>query len=1282
MKSIFRKIVSLLAYLAAGAIILLAIAVGLFRLFLPRLPAHQEDIKGWAAAAIGMEVDFSGMNARWRFSGPELNFYNAELKLSDIEDATFAADEVSVGIDLMRLLLDRTFIIDSVMVRDASVDIAQDDTGQWLVQDIPLDVLTSRFANGGNAGDMSLVGEDIDITYHHQGTAEVIPFTIGSLRLTRSAKRLLIDAVLALPDSLGNRLSIGVVSRRSPGAGERAWQYSIDSRGLNVAGWSRLLPEGWPSSVSGNANLSLSLEQFAGATRTAVVEIEANELAVSEDSQPFGIEGRIEYQNAAGAWLMRATDFQLMTARGDWPAATINLQGETTGDGELLALSASASYLDLDDIRELRPWLPQAIAEPLTEYEPTGRVRDLSLALGDLSTETPSYEFELQLDGAGVSRGERFPGLRGFSGTLRANPSGGRIELNASGMVLDLSRWLPEPVLLESATGTVIWRRNLDGIIVLSDDIGLQNDVVESHSNVQLSLPVGGGAPVLDIESRWSIADLAAARRYLPQEIINPPLYSWLQTALVGGSIPSGTTRFSGAIDQFPFDNGEGVFRIDATMADATLRYSDRWPAVENLNLDLVIDRTRLYSEKNTATNAGNSVVDARIEIADLRDPVLTINSLATGTLESIRRFARESPIADVFGGRLDQVSVTGDASFSLELTYPIRNRDAYDFTTRVQASDGTLRIAGFAAPLTELNGFVTISRDTISSESLFGRFLGEPVDIELRSADALEPAYSVLAVVNGRATAAGLASSFGTSLDGILGGGADYTAELRFPRGDSAEPAPFTISVNSTSEGFELLLPAPLSKAADVSLPLSASIVFPEDGVVETSADLGADIHWSLTFLRGANRWDFDRGVLALGTAEPSAAETRGMHVTGTLPELHLNDWLDSRPDNNSSGSGVATRIRSLDLTVQELYVLGQHFGEHHLIIDRSSNDWLVTVDGVQAKGSLSIPYDFAGGRTLTVDMEKLVLPGGDEVTDFDADQEPGSIDPRSLPPISLNAAEFAFGDRHLGQVTAEFARTPDGIVAAAITTKDRTFSIDGAVGWVIDTSVPLGQRTWVNARLISSDVAETLQRLDSQPGIDGNDLEAGFDVSWPGGPREDFLDGLDGSVSVRFGTGQLNEVEPGAGRMFGLMSVVALPRRLALDFRDVLDKGFLFDEITGTFQLEDGDAFTCDLSLKGPAADIGIVGRAGLQEKDYSQSAIVSANVGNTLPVVGAVVAGPQVAAALLIFSQIFKKPLQEMGQAYYAIGGSWDDPQVDSANAAQFADSSRLANCLQSQ
>jgi uncharacterized protein YhdP len=147
----------------------------------------------------------------------------------------------------------------------------------------------------------------------------------------------------------------------------------------------------------------------------------------------------------------------------------------------------------------------------------------------------------------------------------------------------------------------------------------------------------------------------------------------------------------------------------------------------------------------------------------------------------------------------------------------------------------------------------------------------------------------------------------------------------------------------------------------------------------------------------------------------------------------------------------------------------------------------------------------------------------------------------------------------------------------------------------------------------------------------------------------------------------------------MLGLVSFVALPRRLSLDFRDVFNKGFGYDSIAGTFNIEDGIASTCDMSLQGPAADVGIVGRVNLVSEEYEQGAVISANVGNTLPLVGAVVGGPPGAAAMLLFSQIFKKPLQEVGQVFYSMSGKWDDPAIDSINSDSFVEYAELANCL---
>jgi len=431
--------------------------------------------------------------------------------------------------------------------------------------------------------------------------------------------------------------------------------------------------------------------------------------------------------------------------------------------------------------------------------------------------------------------------------------------------------------------------------------------------------------------------------------------------------------------------------------------------------------------------------------------------------------------------------------------------------------------------------------------------------------------------------------------------------------------------------------------------------------------------VAWQLAFNQPEGEWDLDRGVVSLGGEIMESADTRGLHIRGAADTVRFDDWLSLSRDGNKK-TGAADRIRSIDLSIKDFYLIGQHLEAHRVRLDRSAQDWLLQIEGEDIVGSVVVPYDFAGDRSLVLDMTKLRLPGDESKSDFES-----SLDPRSLPAIQLKAAEFAFGDRYLGAVEANFEKIEAGLEAVSIISKDASYGITGTGRWVADENDPLGSHSFVRATLTSTDVEQTLRRLNYEPGISGSEMSMSFDLDWSGSPRADFFDVLDGNVQVRISDGQLQEVEPGAGRIFGLMSIVSLPRRLSLDFRDVFNKGFGFDSIAGTFRIDNGNALTCDLSLEGPAADIGIVGAADLVGRTYDQSAIVSANVGNSLPIVGAVVAGPQVAAVLLIVSQIFKKPLQEVGQVYYAINGSWDDPNVDSTNSAAFVASGELAGCL---
>ena len=1273
MKKILRRLMKFLAYTAATVVILLAIAVGLFRLFLPQVPQYQDEIKTRASAAIGMQVEFSGMDARWGLSGPELEFYDAELIRPGSGNRIIAAEEVRVGVGLLRLMLEKAFVVDRLIILKASIDVRQQDDGSFRIQGSSLDELFgSELESQATPTNIEIIGEDIELRFLQPGDDRPHFFNVPSMRVSIDDKRIAADVDIRLPDNLGRQLNVSASQLSLGSEKERNWDIIVDADDVNLLGWSSLTG-GSRQFQSGIGDMELALAVGNGRLSSLTAELDFVDVALAAD-ELFDISGRIEIDVSDFDWLIAANEFQLSVEGHDWPESSLQVEASVDAAGTIVMLDARASHLNLDDLRIIRPWLSKELKSLLLDFQPSGVVRNLVATASEIDSDAPRFNVSAELDRVGIAGTSLRPGVRGFSGLVRANRAGGRLEIKSTELEIHVPEYLPQVIAVDQADGTVIWKNSNNRTTILSDSIVISNEIISSQSNVQLVLYKDGLSPEIDLASTWSISNIAEAKRYIPEKGLKPILYEWLQMALVSGSIIRGTTTLNGPLDKFPFDGGEGRLLMKASVRDMTFKYHKLWPAAEGLDTEVILDNARLYSTENQSINAGISAINAKVNIPDLRDPVLNIESFSTGSLESIREFSMQSPIKNVFGGQLDRVTVDGEASFALDLMMPLRREriQEFEFQVRVRSNDGTLAVAGFNSPITDLIGEVTIERDRIESKGLTGTFLSEGVSISMQRSK--DPQFSVIATALGTATADGIVNELGVPMDGLIKGAAVYQARILFPSGKMETKSPLTVQIESDLNGLELLLPVPVGKPADSSLQISGDIRFMPGGEFIESAFFAENrIAWQLAFNKPEGSWDLDRGVITMGGAAVQAADTRGLHIRGSTSEVRLQDWL-SLSRSGEKKTSAAERIQSIDLTVDNLYLIGQHLKGHRVRVDRSAADWLVQLDGEDVVGSIFVPYDFNGKRKMVFDMEKLRLPGDEIQTELALE-----LDPRKLPAIQLTAAEFAFGDRYLGAVEATLEKTEQGLIATKISTSDASFKIDGTGRWLTEDADPLGSHSFVSATLTSTDVEQTMSRLGYTPGIDSKEMSMSFDLDWSGSPRPDFFEVLDGEVQVRLGNGQLKEIEPGAGRVFGLMSIVALPRRLSLDFRDVFSKGFGFDEIAGTFIIEDGITYTCDLSLDGPAADIGILGAADIANRTYEQTAIVSANVGNTLPIVGAVVAGPQVMAALLIFSQIFKKPLQEVGEVYYAIDGSWDEPSVELTNSAAFIASGELAACL---
>ena len=115
-------------------------------------------------------------------------------------------------------------------------------------------------------------------------------------------------------------------------------------------------------------------------------------------------------------------------------------------------------------------------------------------------------------------------------------------------------------------------------------------------------------------------------------------------------------------------------------------------------------------------------------------------------------------------------------------------------------------------------------------------------------------------------------------------------------------------------------------------------------------------------------------------------------------------------------------------------------------------------------------------------------------------------------------------------------------------------------------------------------------------------------------------------------------------------------------MDFRDVFNEGFSFDEATGTMQLENGNSYTDDLVLKSTVAEISIVGSTDLVAQTFDYEFSVRPGVSKALPVIGAIAGGPVGAAAGLALQAMLRDALGEAAEAKYTIRGPWEDPQVE--------------------
>lgn len=203
---------------------------------------------------------------------------------------------------------------------------------------------------------------------------------------------------------------------------------------------------------------------------------------------------------------------------------------------------------------------------------------------------------------------------------------------------------------------------------------------------------------------------------------------------------------------------------------------------------------------------------------------------------------------------------------------------------------------------------------------------------------------------------------------------------------------------------------------------------------------------------------------------------------------------------------------------------------------------------------------------------------------------------------------------------------------------------------------------RTALNFTLDLHNGGNLLNRMGMQQVLRGSKGKLTGQVAWTGSPFEPDLSSLSGDVKVQINDGQFLKADPGIAKLLGVLSLQALPRRLALDFRDIFQQGFAFDSIDGDVKVTRGIATTQNLRMRGVQALVLMEGQADLIKETQNLHVFVvpELNAGTASLAYAAI--NPVVGLGTFLAQMLLRKQMAEVITREFWVTGSWADPQVE--------------------
>ncbi len=1259
LRRILRRIRTLLWTALTLLTVLAAVVVGIGKLLMPYSVHYQPELETWLSKAFNQPVKVESFNGEWKAFGPRISLQGVTL-MPDGMQSEIAINRAALDIKPLNALIPGRPLY-SFRIIGADLSLERTTDGRYVLSG--LGIGKTRPGKNSNPGlrDVALNGEvrlqDISLSFDDPEAEIHLMLSNVNGRLKMDGRSMAAEIQARVTDRDRSRVvgDLDAIVQVELDAEQHLAQarWHVKTGELMLAELVRQLPHHPLLPVAGRLNAEVWGEWQLGSPQQMQGVLDLRNAQLSSQSGPLVIDhlnSRFNFQFAKRKdWRLDLADLTVEYAGVEWQSQRFSLARNLPQN---LALWVSADYVELDYPVQLAQRIMANYNTPWPTTVPQraqGSVTDFDLVL---DAKWQVKKASGQLENGHFWGWNKGPDIEGINAQIAMDAGVGNIHFGGASVKLDWSYVFRRPMVIDVNdcrleilwTTKVDWQLDLNYCWVENDDISVDGRVRMASSE---------GKPEVDINVAMDRGDISRFGDYWPENIMSKRSLHWLRTSLLTGEVSQGRYSMVGDLDDYPFKNHRGRLQAIAPVEDVNLKYADGWPHLLRVSAIAEFEGPGIFVEGRVSNTAGATVDQVTAHIGNFKKPVLDVKYQTSTNLPALIGFIKQTPLLDGLDLNPDQFVLNGQSEISGHIHTRLGiSSEPLQVTGALKLKDDQFTDLVSNTVLDGITGTLEYDRDGLKANDLLSFYKGLPVKLDISSDwDAVEV---FRARVHGNLPVEKVIPGdllLSEPMFGQASGSSRWDISFSVASVDESKEREIWLEIYSGLEGVTIDLPAPLEKSKNQNWPLLVRYPIRAENHILT-ADLLSQLQLKMELSK--DDATPSRAAVQLG-GKVGALPAQGLFtINGSTSMFDLDGWVDLMVERFSETEDVGgLTLKTASVNAGKTTLFNREFEQVGLNMLYDDGIISGTFDSQNIEGTVRYYKNEEGSHSMSGEFERLIMP------DPIADGMTMESNPADLPEIHFFSKEFSYLGMDLGETRIEGYPIKNGFHIESIEAQSPSLMFSGRGDWLRDEE---GEHSDFNVRITSESLGTVLDAMDVSSVMQGGQTLVRFDARWQGPPAAFALERLNGEMELSVVQGNILTVSAGAGRMLGLLSLTELPRRLAMDFRDVFDDGFSFDEAKGTMRLENGTSYVDDFILSSTAAEITIAGSTDLVAQTFDYEFAVRPGVSKTFPVIGAITGGPIGAAAGLALQAMLRNSLGEAAEARYTIRGPWADPQVE--------------------